>query len=128
MTLLVDIALAAPVWRPLTYAVPADLAPLIAPLMRLEAPLRGRRVLGFALGRPRPGDAGGMKPILDVLDEPGRPAWPEALLGFFQRAAAYYQAPLGQALAWALPAGLGGSAAAGPPSRADLVSVAAWRA
>ncbi|MFZ5586445.1 MAG: replication restart helicase PriA [Thermodesulfobacteriota bacterium] len=127
MTFLVDIAVAAPVWRPLTYAVPADLAPLIAPLMRLEAPLRGRRALGFALGRPRAGDAAGLKPILDVLDEPGRPPWPESLLGFFQRAAAYYQAPLGQALAWSLPAGLGGGKSAAPPARAELVAVAAWR-
>ncbi len=127
MPYLVDIAVAAPVWRPLTYAVADDLAPLVGPLTRVLAPLRGRGCLGFALGSATPGDTAGFKPLQDVLDEPGRPVWPAGLLPFFQRAATYYQAPLGQALAWALPAGLGEAKGAGRRVGLELVMVAAWR-
>lgn len=125
--LVVEVALAAPLWRSLSYVAPPDLAPLIAPLTRLAVPLKGRRALGFALAAPAPGPAAGLKPLLDVLDEPGCPAWPPGLLKFFSRAAAYYQAPLGQALAWALPAGLGAGAAPAPPPRGAQVAVASFR-
>jgi primosomal protein N' (replication factor Y) len=125
--LVVEVALAAPLWRGLSYLVPPDLAPLIAPLTRLAVPLRGRRALGFALAAPAYGPSAGLKPLLDVLDEPGAPAWPPGLLKFFSRAAAYYQAPLGQALAWALPAGLGGGSAPALAPRGAQVAVASFR-
>ncbi|MFH1035918.1 MAG: primosomal protein N' [Pseudomonadota bacterium] len=125
--LVVEVALAAPLWRGLSYVAPVDLAPLIGPLTRLSVPLKGRPALGFALAAPAPGPAAGLKPILDVLDEPDSPAWPPGLLKFFSRAAAYYQAPLGQALAWALPAGLGGRAAPATPPRGAQVAVASFR-
>lgn len=130
MPLVVEVALAAPLWRGLSYLVPPELAPLIAPLSRLAVPLRGRRALGFALAAPveLPAEqAQGLKPVQDVLDGPDCPAWPPHLLKFFSRTAAYYQAPLGQALAWALPAGLGGRGAPEPQARAGQVTVAAWR-
>ena len=128
--LMVEVAVAAPVWSSLTYAVPPDLAPLVRPLARLLVPLRGGSRLGFALGQPRPGRAEDLKPILDVLEEVGGPQlWPADLLGFFQRAAAYYQAPLGQVLAWCLPAGLGSGRveAAGKGLRPEMMPVAAFR-
>ena len=104
----VDVALAAPLWRALSYAVPDELVKLIKPLTRLLVPLRGGQSLGFALSRPASGDVSGLKPILDVLDEvESAQACPGELLHFYQRAASYYQTPLGQVLAWSLPAGLG---------------------
>ncbi|MCB2228770.1 MAG: primosomal protein N' [Desulfarculaceae bacterium] len=129
MALRLDVAVAAPLWRPLSYAVAPELAPLIQPLTRLLVPLRGRPRLAFALGKPQEGDTTGLKPISDVLDEAGTPQLiPSELLGFFTRLAAYYQAPLGQALAWSLPGGLGGSepAAIKAPGKAQA-AWAAWR-
>ena len=58
---------------------------------------------------------------------PARPAWPPQLLRFFSRAAAYYQAPLGQALAWALPAGLGSGQPGSLPARTAQVAIASFR-
>ena len=121
--------MAAPLWRPLSYRVAPELAPLIKPLTRLLVPLRGKPRLGFALAPPEPGDTEGLKPVADVLDEAGeRQLIPSHLLGFFSRAAAYYQAPLGQVLAWSLPAGLGGEGegAVKAPGRAQA-AWAAWR-
>ena len=118
MALRVEVAVAAPLWRPLSYSAPAELAGMVRPLARVVVPLRGRRALGFALDQPRPGDTAGLKAIHDVLDDPTSPTlWPANMLRFFERAAAYYQVPLGQALAWSLPAGLGSLASAG--SRAE---------
>ncbi|MCF8034342.1 MAG: primosomal protein N' [Desulfarculaceae bacterium] len=124
-----DVALAAPLWRPLSYAVAPELAPIIRPLTRLLVPVRGKPRLAFALGAPQEGDTEGLKPVSDVLDEAGAPQLiPSELLGFFTRAAAYYQAPLGQALAWSLPGGLGGiePGAIKAPGRAQA-AWAAWR-
>ncbi|MBU1451863.1 MAG: primosomal protein N' [Proteobacteria bacterium] len=129
MSLRVEVAVAAPLWRPLSYRVAPELAPLIKPLTRLLVPLRGKPRLGFALAPPEPGDTEGLKPVADVLDEAGeRQLIPSHLLGFFSRAAAYYQAPLGQVLAWSLPAGLGGEGegAVKAPGRAQA-AWAAWR-
>jgi primosomal protein N' (replication factor Y) len=86
-------------------------------------PLRGRPTLGFALGAPEAGETAGLRLVADVLDEPGCPALPPGLLGFFTRAAAHYQAPLGQALAWSLPAGLGGRDCALPAGRGESLAV-----
>jgi len=133
MTLMVDVALAAPLWQPLTYAVPAELAPLVKPLARLLVPLRGGARLGFALGEPQPvakrEDQEGLKTLLDVLEDGGQPqAWPPELLPFFQRAAAYYHAPLGQVLAWCLPAGMGSARPAKALApKTQQVAVVSWR-
>lgn len=130
MALTVEVAVVAPVWQSLTYAVPDDLAPLVRPLARLLVPLRGGSRLGFALSEPRSGRAEKLKQILDVLEEvQGPQLWPPELLQFFERAAGYYQAPLGQVLAWCLPAGLGSgrAKAAGGGLRPEQMPVAAYR-
>lgn len=126
----VEVALAAPIWRPLSYLAPPEMAPLVRPLARVVAPLRGRPTLGFALGPAQPGDVTGLKPIADVLDDPGQPTLlPGNMLRFYERAAAYYQAPLGRVLAWALPAGLGslGRAGAEAVAGADRVEILSFR-
>ncbi len=127
MGLRLEVALASPLWQAYSYQVPAELAPLVQPLSRVRAPLRGKPMLGFALNRPEAGDTQGLKPLADVLDDPACPALPPELLGFFTRLAAHYQAPLGQALAWALPAGLGGKSCALPPARQDQVMLLSAR-
>ncbi len=124
--LTVEVAVAAPVWHALTYRVPPELARLIQPLTRLSVPLRGRPRLGFALAAPEPGPAQGLKPVADVLEDlASGQALPPSLKGFFTRAAAYYQAPLGQVLAWALPAGLGAGAPAAQPRSPEVAVVSA---
>jgi primosomal protein N' (replication factor Y) len=108
MPFVLNLAMAAPLWQPLTYLAPDDLAPMIRPLTRVVAPLRGRPCLGFALESPVEGKAKGLKKIQDVLDGPGSPGvWPAEMLDFFQKTAAYYGQPLGMVLAGCLPAGLG---------------------
>ncbi len=118
-----------PSGNPLSYLVPAELAPLVGCLTRVLVPLRGRPKLGFALAPPRPGSPTGLKRLLDVLDDSrGAAALPPGLLGFFSRAAAYYGLPLGLVLAQALPAGLGSTRQAlAPARRPGLVAVAAVR-
>lgn len=112
--LIVDVAVSRPLWQALSYTVGPELARLIKPLTRLVVPVRGKNVLGFALNHPEERPIKGLKPIKDVLDDPQDGAvWPPGLLRFFQRASAYYQTPLGQVLAWSLPAGLGGLGRAG---------------
>lgn len=119
MDLRVDVAVAAPMWRALSYSVPAELAALVRPMARLVVPLRGRRTLGFALAKAAPGDCKDLKPIDDVLDDAqDSTLWPGSMLRFFERAAAHYQVPLGQALAWSLPAGLGSLKAGGAQAAA----------
>ena len=104
----VEVAVAAPLWKALTYRVPAELAPMVRPLARLAVPLRGRTALGFALGLPETGPVEGLAAVRDVLEPAGEPQLlPPEMLGFHRRASAHYQTPLGQALAWSLPAGLG---------------------
>jgi primosomal protein N' (replication factor Y) len=125
-SLTVEVAVAAPVWHALTYRVPPDLASLIQPLTRLTVPVRGKPRLGFALSVPEPGETKGLQPVADVLDDPSAgQAFPPELKDFFIRAAAYYQAPLGQVLAGALPSGLGSQAGAGQPGNRQLTIVAA---
>jgi primosomal protein N' (replication factor Y) len=123
-SLTIEVAIAAPVWHALTYRVPPELAQLIRPLTRLSVPMRGRLRLGFALNEPEQGEAEGLQQIGDVLDgvEAGQ-AFPPELKDFFIRAAAYYQAPLGQVLAWSLPSGLGSQAPADQPKSRQVTIV-----
>lgn len=91
--------------QPLSYLVPRHFVPLIKPLSRVMVPLQKRHVMAFCLGRPYVGQGGKLRPVADVLDDVT--CLPPEMLKFFERAAAYYQAPLGKFLEQALPAGLG---------------------
>ncbi len=122
--------MAAPLFKPLSYRLDVDLASLVRPLSRLLVTMRGRKTMGFALDYPSPGPVSGLAPVLDLLDEPGQPPLiPLELLAFYSQAAAHYQTPLGQALAWSLPAGLGSarSQAARGDMRSAQVAVAHFR-
>ncbi len=91
--------------QPLSYGVPSHLLPIIRPLSRVMVPLQKRQVMAFCLNAPYPSQTTKLKPIADALDDIA--CLPPELLAFFEKAAAYYQTPLGRFLEQALPAGLG---------------------
>ena len=98
-------AVAAPLDKPLSYAVPELLRSRAKVGMRLRVPLGHRRVVGFLLELSE-GDAAGLREVEEVLD--AAPLFPPALLPFYRRAADYYRHPLGEVIRTALPAGLSG--------------------
>ena len=85
--LIADIAVAAPLPTPLSYAVPPKLAEALQVGVRVRVPLGRRTATGYVL-RIGPGRHDGLKPVAGVLDsEPlFDAAWAECL----RRAAAYF--------------------------------------
>ncbi|MCD6527916.1 MAG: primosomal protein N' [Desulfuromonas sp.] len=100
-----EVALLAPLPRPLTYLLPDDLAMQVQPGMRVKVPLGRRSAVGVVLAVTDDCSLPRLKPVDEVLDE--LPLLNEKLLEFIRRASAYYVHPLGLALKTALPAGLG---------------------
>ncbi|WP_305042656.1 primosomal protein N' [Geoalkalibacter sp.] len=103
--LVAAVVVLAPLERPLSYLVPANLAAQARPGMRVRVPLGRRQALGVVL-QVAPGAARELRPMLAVLD--AEPLLNPDLLAFLQRCAAYYHHPLGEVLRTALPAGLAG--------------------
>jgi primosomal protein N' (replication factor Y) len=95
---LVDLALPVPLAHAFTYAVPEALA--IVPGARVVAPFGGRRLVGVALGVREGEPPPKVKSVESVLSHG---SLPEELLGFVRDVAAYYMAPIGEALKMALP-------------------------
>ncbi|PIE18816.1 MAG: primosomal protein N' [Proteobacteria bacterium] len=102
---LVDVAPLAPVPGPLTYRVPPELAPLVAPGVRVTVPLGEQGDVLAIVARWREGaapvEAGRIRAVRDVLDE--RPSLPPTLVELLLWAARYYCAPPGEMLRAALP-------------------------
>jgi len=99
--LLADVALPVPVARAFTYEVPAAIAARVVPGARVVCAIGARRVVAVVLD-VRDGDPPeGVKAIADVLDD--APAVPPELLAFLRDLAAYYLAPIGEAVKLALP-------------------------
>ncbi|RMH11444.1 MAG: primosomal protein N', partial [Gemmatimonadetes bacterium] len=96
---LVDVALPLPVDRTFTYRVDG---PPPREGTRVLVSFRGRERVGWVVGRPEAAPPGRVLPVLDVLDR--EPSAPPDLLALCRWMAAYYVAPLGQALRAALPA------------------------
>ena len=98
------VAVAAPLFEPLTYA------PLkngtIPPIgVRVLVPLGRRRVTGYVIGTtPQQDVTYTIKAIVDILDS--SPLFHPAMVPFFKWAADYYQYPLGEVIKGALPGGL----------------------
>lgn len=105
-TLVATVAVAAPLDKALSYLLPEALQAKARVGVRLRVPLGRRQVTGFLLA-VAPGDAKGLKPVAEVLDE--APLFAPELIPFFERAAAYYSFPIGEMIRTALPAGLGGN-------------------
>ncbi len=136
----IEVAVAAPLHRTLTYSVPADVAPAVRPGTRVRVPFGRpsaafgqRSVTGYVLGRTAEAPAGmAIKKVLDVLDE--APVFPGGMIPLFRWIADYYLYPLGEVIKSALPAGLGtrdrlilSLTAAGEMALADGGIPASWR-
>ncbi|MFW5635725.1 MAG: DEAD/DEAH box helicase, partial [Thermodesulfobacteriota bacterium] len=100
----IEVAVALPVERTLTYAVPASLSAYATIGKRVLAPLGRRRVTGYVLGPGNPDGRYRIKRILDVLDEV--PLFPPEMIPFFRWIADYYMHPIGEVIKCALPGGL----------------------
>ncbi len=98
------VAVAAPLFEPLTYGPPQDgIIPAIG--VRVLVPLGRRRITGYVIGTTPPQETKyKIKAILDILDS--SPLFHSNMVPFFKWAADYYQYPLGEVIKTALPGGL----------------------
>lgn len=103
--LIATVAVAAPLDKALSYLVPPSLEGEVLVGVRVRVPLGRRTATGFVL-EVSPGDADGLKPVMEALG--AEPLFPPAMVEFFRRAADYYQFPIGEVIRTALPAGLSG--------------------
>jgi primosomal protein N' (replication factor Y) len=98
-----EVAVAAPLEKTLSYAIPPDLAGKVHIGNRVRVPLGRRHVVGYIMGWTTPGDAP-LKEILEIIDP--NPLFHSGHGMFYLRAANYYAYPPGEAVRTALPAGL----------------------
>lgn len=119
----IAVSVPAPLYHSLDYAVP-DALPLPAIGARVRVPLGRRSVVGVVIAQPQAGVDAGLRPLEAVLDDP--PLLTPELLGLLRWAAGYYQHPLGEVLATALPPALRrGEPLPPPPSRCVLTTAGA---
>ncbi len=104
-SLIATVAVAAPIDKTLSYAIPAELIGRARVGVRLKVPLGRRQAVGYLLAICE-GDDAGLKPVAEVLDE--APLFFAEMVPFFTRAAEYYCHPIGEVIRCALPAGLSG--------------------
>lgn len=102
--LLVEVAVALPLFGRYTYAVPAALRDAVTVGRRVLVPFGPRRVTGYVLGPAAGAPAAALKQIDGLLDP--NPLFPAAMLPFFQWISDYYMHPLGEVLQAALPTGI----------------------
>ena len=100
----IEVAVALPVQGTYSYAVPDNLAVMIAPGKRIIVPFGRRRITGYVLGTPHEVCDLSLKKVLDVLDD--HPLFPESMVPFFKWISEYYMYPIGQVIMNALPGGL----------------------
>ena len=104
--MLVSVALPLPLFKPLTYEVPEELASRVAPGSRVIVPVRGRREMGFVVGPAEVQEGVTPKAIYSAPD--AIPPLDSKLLEVCRWVAHYYFAPLGMVIRAALPAVLTG--------------------
>jgi primosomal protein N' (replication factor Y) len=122
----VEVAVSAPVSRPLTYLEPDGGNEPLFPGLRVMVPLGGRKISGYVLATVESAPGGyELKKIHEVLDS--EPLFPSEQVGFYKWIANYYHYPIGEVIKTALPAGLTKKSgrrvtltAAGGKSLADL--------
>jgi len=101
-TLVVRVAVVAPLNKLLSYRVPADLVDDVAVGIRVLVPLGRRTAVGFIFAVEQ--DSGAeLKSILEVADP--EPFFSPVLATLLQRSADYYCYPIGETVRTALPAG-----------------------
>ena len=105
MTMFVDLALPVPLPDPLTYELPAALAPLARPGVRARARLGKRRLTGIVVrvhdARP---EGVSLRPIEEVIDV--EPVLSADLIELARFTAEYYMASLGEVFRTMLPSDL----------------------
>jgi primosomal protein N' (replication factor Y) len=100
-----EVAVTAPVNKPLTYLAPDDCKKRLKQGMRVLVPLGGRKITGYILGRTDTAPVGQqIKKIYQVLDN--EPLFPKEQVDFYKWIANYYHYPIGEVIKTALPAGL----------------------
>ena len=97
---IIEVAVALPVHGTYSYAVPDNLAAMMATGKRIIVPFGRRRVTGYVLGTSDETGDLNLKKILDVLDD--RPLFPESMVPFFKWISDYYMYPIGQVIKNAL--------------------------
>ncbi|MEK6806163.1 MAG: primosomal protein N' [Pseudomonadota bacterium] len=104
---LVAVGVDTPLYRQFDYLVPNSMSdganPGLVPGMRVRVPFGRRRIVGVVLEKPRRERGAGhvYKPIEEVLD--AEPLLPGDLLQLLCWTADYYQHPIGEVIAAALP-------------------------
>jgi primosomal protein N' (replication factor Y) len=97
-----DVALPVPLRNTFTYAVPATMAPDLAPGSRVVVPFRNRAMIGVALEpASHPVETGKTREIVELLDP--LPALTPELVELGRWIAGYYLAPLGEVFRAMLP-------------------------
>ncbi len=100
----ISVAVALPVLKSYTYAVPDHLKQVCQPGMRVLVPFGKRRVTGYIIGGIDTVEGFKVRKISKILDE--FPLFPESELSFFKWISDYYIHPLGDVIKSALPSGL----------------------
>jgi primosomal protein N' (replication factor Y) len=105
-TLIVDVAVALPVYSAYTYGVTEEFAELVTAGSRVLVPFGARLISGYVVAVRTPSTPGecDLKALADVLDD--TPFFNESMLPFFRWVAEYYIHPLGDVIQGALPGGL----------------------
>ncbi len=102
--LLADIAVPVPLTQSFTYAVPAHLASVLQPGMRVACEFRRKRTIAVVLevaDKEPSFDPAKLKTIDASLDK--EPCVPRELLDFLRELSQYYLAPIGEVICLALP-------------------------
>jgi primosomal protein N' (replication factor Y) len=115
----IAVALAAPLYKTYTYAVPPGIAMPIPRGSRVIVSFRNRREIGICMGEVEPPAGVALKPLESVVDD--TPAIPGALLDTAEWIAAWYAAPIGLTVRAMLPAALAAVAAPAAPARTRKV-------
>ncbi|MFN3486659.1 MAG: primosomal protein N', partial [Planctomycetota bacterium] len=98
-----EVLLNLPIDRTFTYRVPLELRERVRPGVRVTAPFRGRREVGFVA---RLSDRSEVPRVLDLLEADTEPLLDEKLLELARWVAERYVCSWGEALAAALPSGV----------------------
>ena len=100
-----EVAVTAPISKPLTYLPPDDCHHPLLPGMRVLVPLGHRRITGYILESVDSAPAGQqIKKIDEIVDTD--PLFPAEQVNFYKWIANYYHYPIGEVIKTALPAGL----------------------
>lgn len=123
---LVAVALPVPLRRSFDYRVPEGLRDRLLPGMRVQVPFGRRSLIGLVVAAPRRAEPAGFdyKAVAALLDE--APVAPADWLDLVTWAADYYQHPLGEVIAAALPASVraGRERRGRPPPQRPVITAA----